>query len=121
MDFESAQYGPALVFSPRGRLDQDSADIFKDELLLAVGSGSSTVIVDFAAIPYVSSIGLRSLMIAASHSNSIKVKLTVSGLVPAVEEIFRVSRFDRVLKVHETVREAVGAVSEDALKAFDAA
>ena len=53
--------------------------------------------------------------IAADHG------LAVCGLQPVVREIFEISRFNLVLKVFATLREALTAVSPAALAAYEAA
>ena len=120
MHIDEAQFDTSVVLYPDGRLDQDTAAAFQERLLQAVGSGSSAVIVDFSKIPYVSSVGLRAIMIAAKQGKADGISLAVTDLVPTVNEIFQISRFNFVVDVHEKLRDAVAAVSDDALKAYEA-
>lgn len=119
MNFDDAQYANAIVLHPDGRLDQDTVDAFQERLLAAVSSGSKAVIVDFSKIPYISSVGLRAIMIAAKQSKSDGVSLSVADLTPTVNEIFEISRFSFVVTVHDSLRDAVAAASDDALRAFE--
>ena len=119
MKFDEAQYGNAIVLLPEGRLDQDTAAAFQERLLEAVGGGNEAVIVDFSKIPYISSVGLRAIMIAAKQSKSDGVSLSVADLTDTVREIFEISRFNFVVTVHESLRDAVAAVSPEALSAFE--
>ena len=119
MNFDEAQYGNAIVLYPEGRLDQDTAAAFQERLLEAVGSGNEAVIVDFSKIPYISSVGLRAIMIAAKQSKSDGVSLSVADLTDTVREIFEISRFSFVVTIHESLRDAVAAVSSEALSAFE--
>jgi anti-anti-sigma factor len=121
MDIEEVKYDSASVLLPDGRLDQDSAAKFQERLLQAIGSGGKGVIVDFSKVPYVSSVGLRAIMIAAKQGKADGVSLAVADLTPTVKEIFEISRFNFVVDVHEKLRDAVAAVSDDALKAYEAA
>ncbi len=120
MDIDEIKYDSAIVLHPDGRLDQDTAAAFQERLLLAVGGGGEAVIVDFSKIPYVSSVGLRAIMIAAKQGKTDGISLAVTGLTPTVNEIFEISRFNFVVDIHEKLRDAVAAVSDDASKAFDA-
>jgi anti-sigma B factor antagonist len=120
MQFAEAQHDTALILHPDGRLDQDTAADFQDRLVNAVSSGGTAVIVDFSKIPYISSVGLRAIMIAAKQSKADGISLSVAALTPTVNEIFEISRFNYVVTVFESLRDAVAAVSEDALKAFEA-
>jgi len=121
MEINETQYGSALVLYPDGRLDQYSATIFQEKLLLAVGGGHTAVIVDFSKVPYVSSTGLRAIGIAARQSKANGISLAVSDLTPEVGEIFSISRYNFVVDVHAILRDAVAAVSEKALRAFESA
>ena len=120
MNFDETQYANAIVLCPSGRLDQDTADTFQERLLEAIDSGSNAVIVDFSNIPYISSVGLRAIMIAAKKSKADGVSLSVADLTETVNEIFEISRFSFVVAVHDSLRDAVAAASDDALSAFDA-
>lgn len=120
MDIDEANFANATVLSPDGRLDQDTADLFQERLVQAVNSGRDGVVVDFSKIPYISSVGLRAIMIAAKQSKAINVSLSVAALQPTVNEIFEISRFNYVVTIFESLSEAVGAVSENALTAFNA-
>ncbi len=120
MNIGEAQHESAIILQPDGRLDQDSAAEFQERLVQAVSGGAQAVIVDFSKIPYISSVGLRAIMIAAKQSKADGVSLSVAQLVPTVNEIFEISRFNYVVTIFESLREAVAAVSEEALKAFEA-
>ncbi|NKB57132.1 MAG: anti-sigma factor antagonist [Alphaproteobacteria bacterium] len=120
MIIDEANYGSTLVLYPDGRLDQDTADAFQERLLQAVSAGKEAVIVDFSKIPYISSVGLRAIMIAAKQSKSDGVSLSVAALTPTVNEIFEISRFNYVVTIFESLRDAITAASDDALNAFEA-
>ena len=58
------------------------------------------LVLDFAGVEYISSVGLRVLMIAApSRCAAGSARIAVAGLQPVVAEIFAISRFDMVLEV----------------------
>jgi anti-anti-sigma regulatory factor len=59
-------------------------------------------------------------MIAAKQSKAGNVSLSVAALPPVVNEIFEISRFSYVVTIFENLKDAVGAVSDDALTAFNA-
>ena len=79
------------------------------------------VVLDFAGVEYISSVGLRVLMVAAKQMRTREAKIAVAGLQPVVAEIFAISRFDRVLDVYPSVRNALEKLSAPALEAFNAA
>jgi anti-anti-sigma factor len=121
MEVAQQRYADVTVLRPIGRLDHGSSSTFQRHLLDAVGtSGPTKVLVDASGVDYVSSAGLRAFMIAFKQSRGAGGRLAIAGLTALVAEIFQISRFDKVLEIHPTVADAVGALSPEALAAFDA-
>jgi anti-sigma B factor antagonist/stage II sporulation protein AA (anti-sigma F factor antagonist) len=110
----------SAILRPAGRIDLANAEPFKDALLAAVAAARTAVILDFSGIEYVSSAGLRSLMVASKTARPRGVALGVAALQPVVKEIFSISRFDLVVPCFETVRDAVAKLDPGALASFDA-
>jgi anti-sigma B factor antagonist/stage II sporulation protein AA (anti-sigma F factor antagonist) len=105
----------SVILQPAGRLDLSNADGFKQELLEAVAAATAAVVLDLSRIEYVSSAGLRSLLIASKAATPRGVKLAVAALQPVVKEIFTISRFHLVVPCFETVRDAFGRLDPAAL------
>jgi len=121
VQFESRYFGSIPVAAPAGRLDQSSATAFEQALLpLLDDSSAAGLIVDLGQVEYISSVGLRVLMIAAKQMRARKARIAAAALQPIVAEIFAISRFDSVFEVFPSVRDALCAVSPDALAAYDA-
>jgi anti-sigma B factor antagonist/stage II sporulation protein AA (anti-sigma F factor antagonist) len=117
----SRQFADALLAAPAGRIDHASAAQFEADLgplLVPAGAGGNALVLDFSQVDYISSAGLRVLMIAASQMKARQGKLAVAALNPLVAEIFAISRFDRVLPVKATVEEALEHCSAAALSAY---
>jgi anti-anti-sigma regulatory factor len=60
-------------------------------------------------------------MLAARQAKGQGSTLVVAALQPLVREVFEISRFTLLFTVLPTVRDALAALSPDALVAFDAA
>jgi anti-anti-sigma factor len=78
-------------------------------------------VVDMAGVAYISSVGLRALMMAAKQTKVSGGKLAVAALQPVVKEIFEISRFNFVVKSFATPREAIVWMSPADAAAWDAA
>jgi len=78
-------------------------------------------VIDLAGVEYISSVGLRVLMLASKQAKAQGGSLAVADLQPVVREIFEISRFNLVLEVFPTLREALAKLSPAALAAFEAA
>ncbi len=121
MDLLGATYGGAVLVRPNGRVDMSTADAFKDALMNAVDAAEKSVVVDMSGVDYISSAGLRSMMIAFRAAKAAGKTFGVAALTPLVLEIFTISRFNMVFSLFASVREALNVLSPDGLVAFDAA
>jgi anti-anti-sigma factor len=111
--------GGSLVLAPVGRIEMTTADPFREQVLAALealGAGGA-VVIDCAALDYVSSAGLRALMIASKTAKSKSLGLAIASMQPVVREIFQISRFDLVITCFDTVRDALGQLDPAALDA----
>ena len=79
----------------------------------------AALVLDMSGLEYVSSAGLRCLMIAAKQAATRASRIVVASPQPVVAEILQISRFNLVLPVFGTTREALASVSPQAAQAFD--
>lgn len=122
MTLPHRNYGPARAIAPKGRLDHDNCEAFRAELaphLQACARDGQPLVLDLSGLEYVSSAGLRCLMIAAKESRAHEGRVVVAAMQPVVAEIFKISRFNLVFEVFPTLREALAFVSPQAAEAFD--
>lgn len=110
MEISEERQGEIVILNPVGRINNDTSPEFQTRLLTAVGSAATTVLIDFSGVEYISSAGLRALMMASKQSKATNGRLAVAGLTPMVKEIFSISRFSLVVQVFETTAEAVAAL-----------
>jgi anti-sigma B factor antagonist len=124
MDLSPRRFADTLVVSPAGRVDQSSADAFRTALaphLEGCAAGKDRLILDLSRLEYISSAGLRVLMLAAKQAKAQGGTILVSGLQPLIAEIFQISRFTRVFDISPSLRDALAKASAPALAAFEAA
>lgn len=110
MDVNTTRQGNAVIVSGAGRLDSNSATVFEDRLLKVINEEPS-VVLDMAGFNYVSSAGLRVLLMAAKKSKAAGHKLALSGLTPEVHMVFDISGFLALFSIFASTGEAVTAVS----------
>ena len=121
MNVTSRRFANAVVVGVSGRLDQDTCEAFRGELMRLVedaAHGGGAVVLDLAALEYVSSAGLRCFMLASRQAKAQHGRIFVAQLQPMVAEIFQISHFNLVFQVFPTLREAMAAVSTEAAAAF---
>jgi len=93
-----------------GKLDTVSAVGAEARLTDLVNSGANRLVLDFTAVDYISSSGLRTLLKLAQRMKQDEGILYLCCLNEMVGEVFRISGFDRILTVFESESEAVGAM-----------
>jgi len=123
MNVASRRYANALVVKVAGRLDQDTCEAFRMQLMGFVADAAAqpggAVVLDLSGLEYVSSAGLRCFMLASREARAKNARIVVAELQPMVAEIFAISHFNLVFQVFPAVREALAGVSPEAAAAFD--
>jgi len=124
MKLSPRRFADAVVVFPVGRIDQSSADTFMEALaphLERCAAGEDRLVLDLSDLEYISSAGLRVLMLAAKQTKAQGGTLLVTGLQPLVKEILEISRFTMVLDITPSLRDALAKASASALTAFESA
>lgn len=124
MNVTSRRFANAVAVHVAGRLDQDTCEAFRVEIM-RLGESSAreggTVVLDLSALEYISSAGLRCFMLASRQAKAQHGRIFVAALQPMVSEIFEISHFNLVFQVFPTLGEAMSAVSPEAAVAFEKA
>lgn len=106
--------GPVRVLAVTGRLDHAQTAAFETALaphLAVCTPGGTPLLFDFSGLEYISSVGLRALMLVARTVSGQGGKAALAGLQPMVQEVFRISRFHHVMPMHDSVAAGVAALS----------
>src|SRR4029079_13947408 len=118
LQIATRQVADAVIAMPVGRIDHRTAGEFEAALrplVAAAAAAKGAPVLDFSRIEYISSVGLRVLMIAAKKMREREAPLLVTALQSVVAEIFAISRFDRILTVTATLDDAMALCSPAAL------
>jgi anti-anti-sigma factor len=108
--------GYTRLIDVQGRLDHAQAKAFEAALaphLTDCSKGGTPLVLDFSQVVYISSVGLRVLLLAAKQAKAQQGKIVVAALTPIVTEVFQVSHFNLVLQVFPDVAAAVAHVTTD--------
>ncbi len=112
------------MVSLQGRIDHTVAESFKEQLMQVLQGccyNDSKVVIDMEQVDYMSSVGLRVLLIAAKHCQSDGGEVIVAGLHSTMQEIFEISRFDKIFKTFDTTLTAVEYFDREAAVSYAAA
>ena len=109
MNLPSREQAGVLIVSVSGRIDH----IASEEFTLALGpvldrcrQGDISVLLDFSGVEYISSAGLRVLMMASRQSKAQKGTFAIAALQPMVQEVFAISRFNMIVPCYASVEAA---------------
>ena len=118
MEFTSQQIADVTLIQVQGRIDHKTAKDFenalKPHLDQCLAGTYKKILVDLGGVDFMTSAGLRVLMITAKTCDKQKGEIAVAALQPRIKEIFKISRFDLVLKIFPTVQFALENLSPDA-------
>lgn len=114
MQVQLSQSGPVVVIAATGRIDHAQTPGFQQALepyVSACRSGAAPLLIDFTGVEYISSVGLRALMLVARAVTAQKGKVAIAGLRPVVREVFQISRFHLVFKIYDSVEAGAAALT----------
>jgi anti-sigma B factor antagonist len=103
-----------VLFEVEGRIDHSTAPAFGSALLPHVDGctgENKKLLLDLGKVTYMSSAGMRVLIIAAKGCRKQGGTMVLAALRPTMQEIFKIGRFDMVLETFPTVRDALAAIS----------
>ena len=107
-----APFGNVVVVAPAGRADLTGSAALESALApLWARADVSGLVLDFAGVPYISSVGLRVLMIASKALRARGARIAVAAMQPVVAEILEICRFNAVVEVFPAVDAALDAMS----------
>ncbi len=113
MDIKTSHINTVHVIAPTGRVDQNSCTDLEAKVLPLLDScrhDGTPFVIDMTHVDYISSAGLRVLMLAAKKVASQKGKIALANLQPFVKEVFDISRFNMVFKIYPSVITACEAL-----------
>lgn len=112
MNIQSERRGKVMVVLASGRIDFAGAEAFRTAITPhldeCVNLGGA-LLLDLGGVDYISSAGLRALMMGSKQSKATKGRIGVTKLQPVVKEIFAISRFSHVVPVFDTPADALAA------------
>ena len=96
-----------LIVSVEGRMDTVSAPEFQERMEDLLEQGETGILMDFGKLEYVSSAGLRSILVAAKKAKSLGGCVSCCSLQDMVRKVFDISGFTSMLPVFDSVDDAL--------------
>jgi anti-anti-sigma factor len=92
-----------ICFEIEGRLDAESAQEAETMVKAVLKQGPRRLLFDLSKMDYISSAGLRVILMAVKELRNKQGKLVLCGLTPYVKEIFDVSNFSSIIPITDSV------------------
>ncbi|MCF7793534.1 MAG: STAS domain-containing protein [Candidatus Cloacimonetes bacterium] len=107
MEIKQEKRDDALVMSVIGRLDATTATELEGELIPVIQKDRTKIILDFTGLEYISSAGLRVLLLAMKTTKKVAGELIICNMEDHIKEIFDIAGFLPIFKITGTVEEAL--------------
>ena len=100
-----------MILALDGRLDSTTSPEFEKKIVGAIRDNQKHIVIDMGGVEYISSAGLRAVLIGAKQMSADFGKLALCGLNEKIAEVFHMSGFDKILTILPSRDEAVAAVA----------
>lgn len=107
MEIREDRLSGNLVVAPAGRLDSINAPALERRLTSAIERGETRLVIDLAALEYISSIGLSVLLAAAKKIKRADGRIVLAGMNERVGTVMEISGFSRIFAIFPSVETAV--------------
>ena len=111
MTIETKRDGETLVAITSERVDGMNSQELQTELEEAILETDRAVVLDLQRLTYISSAGLRVILVTTKALQRRRAKLVVCSLSDSVREIFEMSGFDKIIPVYPTADDALTALN----------
>lgn len=88
LKFHQEQNGSVHLLVINGRLDSTNSESFETLLTNLISGGTTQILIDGSHMPYISSAGLRILLMIAKQLNRTRGRIVLCGLNESVKKVF---------------------------------
>ena len=96
-----------LVLNPSGRIDGGTAKAYEETLLERIANGHTKILLNCESVNYISSAGLRVLLMASRRAGEQAGKLALCAVQEQVSDVFKFSGFAEIIPIHNDRKEAL--------------
>jgi anti-anti-sigma factor len=107
MEISELKTDQCVIIGITGRLDTTNYSILEKKLMDMIDSHHDKILVDCSKMDYVSSSGLRILLMALKKITMAKGKFVLCSLQENIREIFEISGFTNIFEIYATQDEAL--------------
>jgi anti-anti-sigma factor len=107
MDITEEKRGEVMLLGIKGRLDTSTAGRLEEKLLASIDGGERRLTLDCSQLDYISSAGLRVLLLAVKKMKGVDGKIILCGLKDQIKEVFDIAGFSSLFPSFATQEEAL--------------
>ena len=107
MDITESRQDGFLILTVAGRVDASNASALEKTLLTAIDGGERRIVVDCAPLEYISSAGLRALLLAAKRLTPGGGSIALAALREEIKEIFDIAGFSAIFRIYPSTGDAL--------------
>ena len=111
LTIEGERKSGTLIAKASGRIDGSNAREFQDALETFLKGEASSLILDLENLSYISSAGLRVILLISKKLQRNSVQFGVCSLSVSINEVFQISGFDKIIPTHSTQADALSAIN----------
>jgi anti-anti-sigma factor len=100
------------IIRPQGRLDSSTSPHFEEEMLGAIGAGAQKLLIDFSELNYISSAGLRVILLASKRVKANFGRLALCCISRQISEVFDISGFSKIFDIQPTHEAGIVRLNE---------
>lgn len=93
MEIREERVGEALVVAPVGRVDSVSSGELERHITSRLDAGTRRLVIDLGGVEYISSAGLRVLLVSAKRLKEPAGALVLCGVGPSVRMVLELAGF----------------------------
>jgi anti-anti-sigma factor len=111
-EFHLDTHGGVQHLTLIGRLDSATFVTLEKTIYGLFNSADDRVLVDFSSLSYISSAGLRLMVVAAKRARQVGGRLILCSLSPTVRDVFEISGFLKIMETAESRAHAQSALQD---------
>ena len=111
MDIKTRKEANVSVLTISGRLDAVTTPEYENKVKKLIDDGDTSIVIDFDGLSYISSAGLRGLLVTAKQLKAKNGQVCFANVKGAAKEVFNISGFNSIFKMHDSVDAALATMS----------
>lgn len=109
MEFQRSEIGTVTIVALTGDLDGQTATAVQDELLPLIHA-QGKILLDMRGVPYISSVGLRALLLLYRKSTSVGGQIVLCALSEMLHDTMLITGFLDFFVAYDTVEDGLRAL-----------